>query len=224
MQQVAGRVDEAMQRIQSLRPDPFSMDDLDKELTVFGMIRALPEKQYENFISSLMLLEKLEKATVLEAFRNEQTQHDNAKGSDSTEHVLVSKQDAKAATTAPTSQTCAVCGGTNHVTDRCYTLIRFKKWEKEKKEKKAQSTSAKKAEEVTESAGSASLNPTSSLSNVDKHWTADTGASSHMTPHREWIRNYEPYRTPIRLADHTIIYSEGRGSVLFNPMIDGESV
>ena len=225
MQQVAGRVDEAMQRIQSLRPDPFTIADLDKELTVLGMIRALPKETHAGFISSLLLLDKLEKATVLEAFRNEQTQRDRGE-SDSSDYVLVSKQAAKAATMAPAKvapDTCAVCGKA-HPTDRCFILIRFKKWEKAQKEKKAQSTSAQKAEEVIESAGSASLNLTSSSANVDKHWTADTGASSHMTPHREWIRNYEPYRTPIRLADHTIIYSEGRGSILFNPMIDDKSV
>ena len=43
-----------------------------------------------------------------------------------------------------------------------------------------------------------------------------------MTPHRNWIRNYTPYRVPIRLADHRIIYSEGVGNVLFRPLIDGK--
>ena len=43
-----------------------------------------------------------------------------------------------------------------------------------------------------------------------------------MTPHRNWIRNYIPYRVPIRLADHTIVYSEGVGEVRFRPMVNGK--
>jgi hypothetical protein len=133
MQQVAGCVDEARQHIQSLHPDPFTIEDLDKELTVFGMIHALPKETYAGFMSSLLLLDKLEKATILEAFRNEQSQHDHTEGSDSSEHVLVSKQVAKAATTASakaSSQPCAVCGRTNHTTEWCFTLIKFKRGEK----------------------------------------------------------------------------------------------
>jgi hypothetical protein len=54
------------------------------------------------------------------------------------------------------------------------------------------------------------------------HWNADTGATSHMTPHKNWIRNYRPYRVPVKLADHRIIYSEGVGSVLFSPIKNGK--
>ena len=43
-----------------------------------------------------------------------------------------------------------------------------------------------------------------------------------MTPHRNWIRDYTPYRVPIRLADNSVVYSEGVGSVLFQPIIDGK--
>ncbi|KAF9548871.1 hypothetical protein CPC08DRAFT_615989, partial [Agrocybe pediades] len=50
-------------------------------------------------------------------------------------------------------------------------------------------------------------------------WNMDTGATSNMTPHRNWIRNYTPYRVPIRLADHRVIYSEGVGTVRFRPIV-----
>ncbi|KAG2030698.1 hypothetical protein BDR03DRAFT_1016848 [Suillus americanus] len=49
-----------------------------------------------------------------------------------------------------------------------------------------------------------------------------TGATSHMTPHRHYICNYTPKRVPIRLADSTIVYSAGVGSVVFNPVSVGE--
>jgi len=97
-----------------------------------------------------------------------------------------------------------------------------KEW---KSSRKGKGKSSQKAEEVTESAGSASLQSTSSsVSDIDTHWTADSGATSHMTPHRHWIHNYESFHTPIRLTDHTIVYSEGVGSVIFNPVIEGKSV
>ena len=53
-------------------------------------------------------------------------------------------------------------------------------------------------------------------------WNADTGASNHMTPHRHWIRNFTPCRIEIKLADGSSIYSQGRGTVLFEPIIDGQ--
>jgi len=91
---------------------------------------------------------------------------------------------------------------------------------------------AKKAEgervaAVTEFAGEASAvaeHEVNSTSSNIFHWNADTGATSHMTPHRNWIRNYTPYRVPIKLADHRIIYSEGMGSVLFRPIINGKQL
>ena len=53
-------------------------------------------------------------------------------------------------------------------------------------------------------------------------WNADTGASSHMTPHRHWIRNYKPCHIEVKLADGSSIYSEGVGTVLFWPVVNGK--
>ena len=64
-----------------------------------------------------------------------------------------------------------------------------------------------KAEAVTESAGNASafyFNAHSTSSNIVK-WNTDTGATSHMTPHWHWIRNYTPYRVPIHLVDNRVM-------------------
>ena len=32
---------------------------------------------------------------------------------------------------------------------------------------------------------------------TDTSWNADSGATAHMTPHKEWIRDMEPYRVPV---------------------------
>lgn len=45
-----------------------------------------------------------------------------------------------------------------------------------------------------------------------------------MMPHKHWLRNYTPMRIPIRLANDQIIYSEGVGSVLFAPEVQGKLV
>jgi hypothetical protein len=51
-------------------------------------------------------------------------------------------------------------------------------------------------------------------------WIADTGATSHMTPHREWFNQYSPCHTPVRLADNNIIYAAGIGTIVFTPIIN----
>ena len=45
-----------------------------------------------------------------------------------------------------------------------------------------------------------------------------------MTPHRHWIRNYRPYRVPVELANGTVIYSAGMGTVVIDPVIEGQGV
>ncbi len=65
-----------------------------------------------------------------------------------------------------------------------------------------------------------SSTPTGLQSNADLHWLADTGATSHMTPHYAWMRNYTPYVVDIHLADNTIVQSAGIGSVVLNPVVD----
>ena len=82
---------------------------------------------------------------------------------------------------------------------------------------------AKQAEEVvTQFAGAASssipLNSTAS----DDFWVSDSGATSHMTPHKHWVHDLKPMRVPIRLGDHSIIYSEGVGKVWFEPLLAGQ--
>jgi hypothetical protein len=81
------------------------------------------------------------------------------------------------------------------------------------------------AQSIREFAGNTSLrsfDPSHPLCplqlDADADWNADTGATSHMTPHRHWLRNYAPRHVPIKLADNNIVYSAGVGTVLFNPV------
>ena len=58
---------------------------------------------------------------------------------------------------------------------------------------------------------------------TNSDWIADTGATAYMTPHRHWLRDYEPYVTPIRCANSEVVYSVGRGTVVFAPVIGGKA-
>ena len=52
-------------------------------------------------------------------------------------------------------------------------------------------------------------------------WNADTGATSHMTPHRHYLKDYKPHRVPIQLADNKVVYSAGIGTFVFMPVVNG---
>lgn len=60
------------------------------------------------------------------------------------------------------------------------------------------------------------------IADASVDWNADTGATSHMTPHRHWFWSYKPHRTPVRLADNSFVYSAGIGNVRFEPLINGQ--
>src|SRR6266404_6601764 len=80
--------------------------------------------------------------------------------------------------------------------------------------------------EASHSASSASPAALSSALEVESHlsWNADTGATAHMTFNRHWMRNLKPHRVPIRIANGLVVYSEGVGSVRFNPIVDGQEM
>ena len=79
-------------------------------------------------------------------------------------------------------------------------------------------------EKVEEFAANASTSFSNSLSpqySPSLRWCADTGASSHMTPHRAWFETYQSYSVPIRVADGTVVKSAGIGTVRFLPRLQG---
>ena len=141
---------------------------------------------------------------------------------------------------------CSFCGLSGHLIDTCHRFHSAKsEATKDAQQRQEQRRSAKKrpnkahaAQESTpttsdtstpsEFAGKASSpsSPPSSLPQTtsDDLWTADKGATSHMTPHKHWLRNYKPPTLPICLANNTVVYSAGVGSVVFAPEVEGEFV
>ncbi|EGO30424.1 hypothetical protein SERLADRAFT_338150, partial [Serpula lacrymans var. lacrymans S7.9] len=146
--------------------------------------------------------------------------------------------------TTSTHVQCDFCGLLGHTQDKCHRYIASCQQAMEgaknhyKCGHKAQAGSsnsqqpkflpntANSSTVVTESAGNTSLcsihpsDPHCPLQlDADINWNADTGATSHMTPHHHWVHHYTPYCVPIKLADHTIVYLAGVGTVVFNPVI-----
>ena len=106
----------------------------------------------------------------------------------------------------------------------CARQRRFEEKLQHKNANNTQTQDAASVSQVTEFAGNASaLSTSSSPTPPNLNWLADTVATSHMTPHRHWVRNYSPLCIPIRLADNSIIYSSGVGTVVFNPVIGGKA-
>ena len=53
-------------------------------------------------------------------------------------------------------------------------------------------------------------------------WNPDSGATSHMTPNRKWIRNMVAVKIAVSLANNEIVWATGKGEVRFTPRIYGK--
>ena len=104
LQSLINRVDESMKNCQALRPKDFDIAALDKELTSMVLIRALPD-EYSHFVSSLLLMDKLDKDTVQQAFLTEEIQR---------RHCATDVLSAAAMSAASTSTVCNFCGRSGH--------------------------------------------------------------------------------------------------------------
>ena len=224
------RIDQGMQNIHNLRPAAFSISDLDDELISMAMITSLPA-DYQSFRLSLLLLDQVDRSTLQEAFKNEEV---NRLRDLSTSGASVSQ--ALAASTPSRSlspKKCTFCGRNGHLKEECFkkrdAMEQARKPRPQRRGDSAKQATTTDAAHSAESIANASHHSTPlfvSLSppQPDTHadWNPDTGASSTMTPHRDYIHDYTPKRVPIRLANDTVIYLTGVGSVRFKPVIRGK--
>ncbi|KZT19255.1 hypothetical protein NEOLEDRAFT_1235017, partial [Neolentinus lepideus HHB14362 ss-1] len=232
------RADKAMQDIRALRPRDFTIESLDNDLASMALIRALPS-EYNNFVSSLLLLDSLDLSKLQSAFQNEESQR-FARGVDSSPSLAMA---AGTPSTSSQGVRCTFCDWEGHTEANCKFKENAVKTQKaktadrrqERRGGKKKAQNAKEASEdveasanVAEYAGKASVALSASdrsswLSSLAAaNWNTDTGATSHMTPHRHWFASYSPHIIPVRLANDTIIYTAGMGSVMFEPVL-GES-
>jgi hypothetical protein len=240
------RIDGVMNSVKNLRPSNYDLDKLDEELTAMTMIRALPE-EYNNLVASLLIMDKLDKASIMAAFQSYEAQARQRATTDTSSpkalaaathphpHTHVSCQNCNLTSTSTSTSTnnsdksnllCDFCGMKGHLSSTCWRMEKGMKQAKEdaKNRRKQGAKQAQAAAPVVESAGHASLSSTTLPSQTHYAWNADTGATSHMTPHHQWLVDYTPHCVPIKLADDTIVYSAGVGSVLFKPLVRGKEL
>src|ERR1700733_1430223 len=199
-----------------------------------AMIRSLGA-DYSSFVSAITLMDNLDMSKLKDAFITEES---NRKAMEEQTEVSAA---AHFTSTKPTSA--VICGWwerPGHAEDNCFSKkasqqqdranaksrrYRGKRTTSSNSSTNSSSTaSANSASNSTESAINASVfnisDATSSLT-PSPEWCADSGATSHMTPHRDWFVNYTPHVIPIMIADGTVIHSAGIGSVQFKPVLRG---
>ena len=89
------RIEKAMQTIQNLRPADFTIAKLDAELQCMVLIRSLPE-EYQHLSTSLLLKDKLDKSTILNAFRSDELNrqhHTQAESLNQAKAIKIQKSD-----------------------------------------------------------------------------------------------------------------------------------
>ena len=224
---VINRVDQQIRVIKSLSPPSFTLDDLYDELATMAIIRSLPHHDFNEVIRTISILDVFDKQKVINGLRNMDDNNRNLSAPGST--VLSTTSHSSSFTNNSNNRPknrpkCTFCQKLGHLEEKCFQKERLQKVVQE--QTKAQNASAGSNPNMpqTASISSASCLYTSPIQlETYVSWNADTGASSHMTPHRHWLRNYKPCRIEIKLADGSVIYSEGVGNVQFEPVIEGRT-
>ena len=140
-------IEKAMQAIQTSQPLlGFTIEQLDEELQCMALVHVLPD-EFCHLASTLLLVNKLDKAMILQAFRSEELnrQHNG-------ESVNKTRTFEKGAFIADI--TCYFCKKKRHTTHNCAALK--VKLEREKKAEDTKKAVGEKAAAVTEFASQAS--------------------------------------------------------------------
>ena len=229
---VTTRVEQSLKNIKALCPKDYTLDQLYDDLSCMAMIRSLPS-DYSAFVSSITLMDTIDMAKLKTAFITEESNREDM------EEKAELAAAANSATTFSGSNSliCSWCERAGHSEDSCFS----KKSSLEHDRAKAKANSSRKrsykpnnsantanksensSANISEVAVNASvfLSDATSCLTPSTEWCVDSGASSHMTPHRDWFVHYTPHVVPIKVADGNIIYSAGIESVHFKPVLRG---
>ncbi|KIY68249.1 hypothetical protein CYLTODRAFT_443449 [Cylindrobasidium torrendii FP15055 ss-10] len=204
-----GRITALMSQYRALRPSDFTLGKFEDEMACVTALRGLDES-YANFQANIFLqIDKISVDTLRATFQNEDGRR-TLFSSDSTPSVTSAMRTFTPSTSSslsrPPRPKCTFCGKPGHTEDDC--------WTKQKAIKRLQDQgNGSHLSMPTERASLASSDD--NCSPISSDWIVDTGATRHMTPHRPWFTSYARKTTPIQLADNSIIYGEGVGSVVF---------
>ena len=112
------KVEDILRRIKGLRPDTFTVDQLDKELATMAILKALPES-YNALVSTLLMQKDLSLDIVHSALKREEINRKpraSAPSSSSPDSVL-----------AAATKWCEFHENSSHNTKDCKTLVQLKK-------------------------------------------------------------------------------------------------
>jgi transposase InsO family protein len=243
LEALINRVDEQIRIIKSLSPSTFTLTNLYDELAVMAIIRALPHS-FDDVVRTISVLDKFDKQSVIQSLRNMDQTRSNLSGTSTAFSAHSASQRAsQKPSPAPTpssssSQTqdasnkpqnrpkCDFCSRLGHLEAKCFLKDKLMRQISPPSSSTAApaTTSSQPTPSAPQSASIASASALSSVTQSEPHssWNADTGASAHMTFNRHWMRNMKPHCIPIRIADGSVLYSEGIGSVRFIPVIEGQ--
>lgn len=151
---LTGRADKALQDIKALCPPSFTIEQLDEELVCMSLIRSLPD-DYNNFVSSLMLLDSLSLDKLQSAFHNKETQRASRNSAPTTSLAHKAYVPPSAASN---SLCCTFCDYNGHDEASCYAkqraMVDAKAKTLEKREKRPRGGKKNQnAKEATEEAG-----------------------------------------------------------------------
>ena len=144
-----------------------------------------------------MLLDDLNKNMIREAFLAEET---NSQRRGEQFNAGTSNLALASSNTSKSNLECDFCGFKGHTLSDCHKLAAARIYAcKPRPAKKQTANSANndpEAPSVVEAARNASSchissSPLQTDANFD--WNADSGTTSHMTPHSHWIHNYTPF-------------------------------
>jgi hypothetical protein len=166
--------------------DPiYLLDDSDHELLIFILLQGT---KYTALMTSLLAQSDLTVQQVEDALKNEEVHKTGVAATAAVAMPTAAPIATSSCQSKKPRPTCAFCGKPGHITERCFKLEVASKKAKDKVSNEAKSQSDSKANAVDlttmpmESAGVASVHSLSPSSLPDA-WNADTGATSHMTPH-----------------------------------------
>ncbi|CCA74092.1 hypothetical protein PIIN_08046 [Serendipita indica DSM 11827] len=220
------RINGLLQRVKQLRPTDYKITDLDDELAIMAMLRALPDN-YRHLRSSLLCQTNITREVVEEAFRAEDNQRRHEQRSQATAlRVATPNQNRTngppqhfrpkpSATDRTPGALCTFCGKKNHTEAQCFAKADASRRLKHEAARVADTSTGP----ATANATNASNPSLPSLARSDLN--ADTGATRTMMSDKRYFTTLCPSVRTIKLANGERIFSKGEGDIVFQPWIDG---
>jgi hypothetical protein len=194
----------------------FTLNELNEELFCWTLIRQLDSQKYQDLRLTLIKDKALTKNSAISMATTIESGLLAVQPSDT---AFYARSPGPSTAPAPVSSSCKWCLGKGrtdqaktHTLEQCTGLEASIEHFKSNKRTVAKSKPKQSANAVTEFAGEASSFNSLTSDPADHFWIPDSGATSNMTSHKEWIVDYIPLRLPIHLGNNSV-YSAGVGKV-----------